>query len=568
MTFRGNENVHISACMPTQGIRVNVTCAAAWLAAALVLRTAIASESDDAAKLRPHVQRLAEYGLAPTRESLGAYLQSLDPSPEQRAELQALVAQLGADQFARREQAGALLQRKIGGATDILEAAAAGEDFEIRWRARKILDQSDRETSGLLAAVLTTIREEKLTGLCQPLLAALPLCKDHSLRGSFRRALVATAIPADAPLIRELLASADPQARIIAIAALGEVLGPAADGDAIVLLGDPSEAVQAAAARALANHGRRESLSVLVRLLESANVAARTEAARTLRAATGQHFGYTVYDPPAPRAAAVARWHQWLAAHGPTATLSVPLHDAALDLGRLLVCDHTKSLLIEFDASGRKLWEQPVGQQPWACQGLPNGHRLVGNYGERSIVEYDAGGREVWRVESLPGGPTSVERLDNGNTLVACTESGQVLEFGPTKKIVWQAIVEGRPVDARRLDDGSTLVTLQHAQKVVELDASGRQVWELAGVGMAFSAQRLESGNTLVSAIQSPQVREFDRRGNVVWAQGKFVNPYSAQRLAGGNTVVVDTTGITEIDPQGAVVSRIEMLNLSRMSRY
>ena len=534
----------------------------------LVLRAGGASEESGAIAMRPHVQRLAEHGLAPTRESLGAYLESLVPSDTRRAELQALVAQLGADQFARREQASVLLQRQIAGATDILEAAATSGDFEIRWRARKILDQADRHTSGLLAAVLTTIREEKLTGLCQPLLAALPLCKDHALRTSLRRALIATAGPTDAPLLRELLSSQDPPSRILAIEALRGVLGAEADADAVALLGDPSDVVQAAAARALANGGRRESLSVLIKLLESADAAARTEAARTLRAATGQHFGYAVYDPPAPRAAAVAKWHEWLAAHGQTATLNFPLRDAALDLGRLLVCDHTKSLLIEFDASGRKRWEQQVGQQPWACQGLPSGHRLVGNYGERSIVEYDATGREVWRIESLPGGPTSVERLDNGNTLVACTESGQVLEFDPAKKIVWKAMVEGRPVDARRLDDGSTLVTLQHAQKVVELDAAGRQVWELAGVGMAFSAQRLESGNTLVCAIQTPQVREFDRRGNVVWAQGKFVNPYSAQRLASGNTVVVDTTGITEIDPQGAVVSRLEMQNLSRMSRY
>jgi hypothetical protein len=93
-------------------------------------------------------------------------------------------------------------------------------------------------------------------------------------------------------------------------------------------------------------------------------------------------------------------------------------------------------------------------------------------------------------------------------------------------------------------------------------------VWELAGVGMAFSAQRLASGNTLVCSTRVAQVREFDRRGNVVWAQGNFVNPYSAQRLSSGNTAVVDASGLWEIDPLGAVVSRLELPNLSRMSRY
>jgi hypothetical protein len=416
--------------------------------------------------------------------------------------------------------------------------------------------------------VLTAIREAKISGLCGPLLNALPLCKDDSLRSALRLALVATAVPADGPLLRQQLASADPQARILAIATLAQLLGPAADADANLLLIDPSDQVQAAAARELANHGRREALPPLVRLLESDDPAARASASRTLRAATGQQLGYTAYDAPAPRAAAVQKWHAWLAQHGQTATLATPLRDAGLDLGRLLVCDHTQNLLLEFDATGRKLWQQQVGLQPWACQGLPSGHRLVGCYGDRAIFEYDAAGREVWRYEGLPGGPTSVERLDNGNTLVACTEGGAVLEIDPTKKVVWKAALEGRPVDAHRLEDGRTLVTLQHGQKIVEIDGAGQVAWEIAGVGMAFSAQRLESGNTLVCAIGITQVREFDRRGNVVWAQGKFVNPYGAQRLPSGNTVVVDTTGVTEIDLIGAVVNRLELPNLSRMSRY
>jgi hypothetical protein len=548
--------------------RATFAAAALGLTAALLARMTTADEAISAAAPRPHVQRLAEYGLEPTTSSLATYLHSLVPTPERRAELTALVAQLGDDSFAQREQAGVLLQRQLGGATEVLQAALIGDNHEIRWRARKLLDQTDRESRGLLGAVLTTIREDKLSGLCGPLLNALPLCKDESLRSALQRALAATATPADAPLLRQQLASADPHVRILAIATLGQVLGETADAEAQILLIDPSELVQTAAARSLASHGRREALPHLVRLLEADDSAARVLASRVLRAATGQQLGYTAYDAPVPRAAAVARWKQWLAEHGQTATLAVPLRDLQADLGRLLVCDHTQNLLMEFDTSGRKLWQQAVGQQPWACQGLPSGHRLVGNYSDRTIVEYDATGQEVWRFDALPGGPTSVERLDNGNTLVACTEGGAVLEVDPAKKVVWTAKLEGRPVDARRLDDGRTLVTLQHGQKVVELDGAGQSVWEIAGVGMAFSAQRLESGNTLVCAIGLPQVREFDRRGNVVWAQGKFVNPYGAQRLASGNTVVVDTTGVTEIDPAGAVVNRIEMPNLSRMSRY
>jgi hypothetical protein len=516
----------------------------------------------------PQARRLADYNLAPTTESLSGYLTSLVPTPERRAQLEQLVAQLGDDDYARREQATLLLTRQVAGVGEVLSKAIAGEDYEIRWRAKRVLDQTDREGRALLGAVLDVVHQRKLPGLSQPILAALPLCADDGLRSSLRRALIATAVPADAMLLREHLSAADPQARIAAIATLAHISGSAADGDALRLLADSDELVQAAAARALADHGRREGLAPLVRLLDSSAPPVRIEAARTLRAATGRHFGYTVYDSPEKRAAAVAQWKMWLEGEGAAVPLTFPLRDAPVDLGRLLVCDHSQNLLIEFDTSGKKLWQKQVGTQPWACLGLANGHRLVGSFNERTIVEYDEVGEEVWRVGELPGGPTSIQRLENGNTLIACTEGGQVVEIDAAKKTIWRASLEGRPVDARRLEDGHTLVTLQHGQKVIELDAAGKQVWEISGVGMAFSAERLDSGTTLVCSIGVAQVREFDKSGNVVWSQGAFVNPYSAQRLATGNTVVVDTTGVTEIDPQGMTVFRMDMPNLSRMWRY
>jgi hypothetical protein len=118
------------------------------------------------------------------------------------------------------------------------------------------------------------------------------------------------------------------------------------------------------------------------------------------------------------------------------------------------------------------------------------------------------------------------------------------------------------------LGDGHTLITLQNSQKVVEVDSAGKVVWEISGVGQAFSAERLENGNTLVSAIGHNKVREFDRAGRVVWERGAFANPYTAQRLASGNTLVVDTSGVTEIDPQGNTVHKLARANLSRAWKY
>jgi hypothetical protein len=534
------------------------------LLCALIAFQSFASAADPS----PALRRLADYNLQPTAESLGGYLASLHPTPERERVLRGLIAQLDDGDFSRRQEAMRELSRQVAGVAPLLAEATRGDNPEIRWRSKVVLDQTERESRSLLGAVLTAIAEQKIAGLAEPLFPVLPLCSDEPLKQQARRALAATARPDDAGLLRQQLAAGDAQARVAAAGALAAVLADEADSDLVPLLADASEEVQAAAARELANHGRREALPVLVRLLDSSETAVRARAFQTLRALTGKHFEYTVYAPPEQRAAALAAWKGWLAEEGMTATLAVPLAETPVLLGRLLICDHAQGLLVEFDAAGKKVWEEAVGPQIWACSATADGHRLVGLYQEKALVEYDAAGEEVWRVGSLPGGPTSVHRLDSGNTLVACTESQTVVEIDPAKNTVWRVSFEGRPVDARRLENGNTLITLQNAQKVVEVDSAGKIVWEISGVGQAFSAERLESGNTLVCAISHNKVREFDPAGRVVWERGAFANPYTAQRLPSGNTLVVDTSGVTEIDPQGNVVQQLARGNLSRAWKY
>ena len=50
---------------------------------------------------------------------------------------------------------------------------------------------------------------------------------------------------------------------------------------------------------------------------------------------------------------------------------------------------------------------------------LANGNYLVAHYGEQVVREYDPQGKMVREIPA-PGGPHSVIRLPNGNTLIAC----------------------------------------------------------------------------------------------------------------------------------------------------
>ncbi len=524
--------------------------------------------AQDSLALPSNLKLLQEFEIAPTKESVAAYLVSLHPSPGERELLGQLVAELGNDSYAQRESATRQLLRRPTGVIPVLEEATKNSDFEIRWRSKQILGHTERESRRLLEAVFVTVQKEKLAGLCRPLFGAVALCKDDYLRIQLRRALAESAQEADAPFLIEQLHSADVQQRVAAIATLGKISPKAGAEQATSLLGDESPLVQLAALRILADQGRRDSLPHLVRLLDSPETPVRTESIRILRACTGQHFGFTVYELADKRAASLEQWRKWLADSGMSAELKFPLSDVAIDLGRLLVCDMGQQKVIEYDSAGVKTWEKQVGQAPWACFGLANGHRIAGSYQDRTVVEFDEAGNEVWRMNDLPGGPMAVQRLDNGNTLLAIPDAMQVIEVSPDKKIVWKAAIDGRPTYARRLEDGRTLIALQQHQKVVEVDEAGKVAWEIPIKGMSFSADRTPTGTTLICDLQKGEVREYDRSGAVVFTKTGFSNPYTVQRLASGNTMVVDRTGVKELDLKGNIVKDLPMTNVYRAHRY
>ena len=232
-----------------------------------------------------------------------------------------------------------------------------------------------------------------------------------------------------------------------------------------------------------------------------------------LRAATGKHFGYTVYAPVDQRAVGDRRRGGMARRARTTGDRSTfPLRSRPF-LGRLLVCDHAQNLLVEFDTDAQASGKPAAGTQPWACQGLANGHRLVGSYHDKSIVEYDARGPEVWRYAGLPGGPTSVERLENGNTLVACTDAGEVRgdRSGQEDRL------EGRRWKAARSMPAAwkTAARSSHCSTPKRWSSStprASRSGKSAGVGHGvFRRSGWRAATRSSASIGAQQVREFDR---------------------------------------------------------
>ena len=197
----------------------------------------------------------------------------------------------------------------------------------------------------------------------------------------------------------------------------------------------------------------------------------------------------------------------------------------------------------------------------------------------------------VWElgpvVPGSPLDPRAVERLPNGNTLVASRDSAGVYEVDAAGRIVWSytrtddpALV---PFHATRTPAGTTLIVDRWQRTVIEVDAARNVIWRYDDLIDPFQATRLSDGNTLIAENQAARVIEvrssdYDptapdngyTEASVVWQYGvtgelgsdhDYAEPYLtwpkyARRLSNGNTLIADETAhrVIEVTPAKNVV--------------
>jgi hypothetical protein len=463
-------------------------------------------------------------------------------------------AQLSADEAAFRLCA-TLSEEKLPQTQPLTTLRLLEELFVTAKAPAALSPDAAARRSDVLATAINSIRHDRPAGSVEAILAAAALLGEEYLLTSAALAIDAAAKEDEVGRLIEALERGAPEARLVSVRAATRLAPQAAKSPLTRMLTSADDRARLAAARALANLGERSNvLETLVQLLESSQVAIRSRSHQTLQALTGQRIPFAVEGSVADRRAAIQNWQEWIDSSGASAKWALPLDERTTPLGRTLVV--SSGFITELDADRKEQWKMQLPGAAWGCQGLSNGNRLVAIHSHSMVIEYDGGGREVWRKDRLPAPPTSVQRLDSGSTVVACSNVNQVVEIAPdgsTKSIP----VAGRPVWAQRLDNGNTLVALQEGQRVVEVNGAGTILWEArTGSHGPAHAVRLENGNTLVTLTQARKVVEYDPAGrNIVWStQAPLVNPFAAQRLASGNTLVGDNSGVQEFDAAGQPV--------------
>ena len=146
---------------------------------------------------------------------------------------------------------------------------------------------------------------------------------------------------------------------------------------------------------------------------------------------------------------------------------------------------------------------------------LDNGNYLVAHYGLEVVREYDPAGNRVREIPAA-GGPHSVVRLPNGNTLIACADR-------------------------------------KGGSRVFEVDTNGQTVWqvagnELPGIRLKFMAglQRLPNGNTIMANWlghqqfgSAPHLIEVTPDKHVVWT---FADHHTMRTIS--SMQVLDAGGV------------------------
>jgi hypothetical protein len=124
--------------------------------------------------------------------------------------------------------------------------------------------------------------------------------------------------------------------------------------------------------------------------------------------------------------------------------------------------------------------------------------------------------------------PHDVDRLPNGNTLVADSDRMRPIEVSQAHDVVWQYGALDRPYDGDRLADDHTLISKASRQRVIELDETGAIVWSyppgLVDIDLPSAGTGSPAG-TIAVRVDAPvpgAARYPDGAPVIIWVPGGY----------------------------------------------
>jgi len=523
-------------------------------AVVLFLPTISAAEPAEDSRRERDRQVLAEFGVPPTPEGALAYLESLVPVGDPNAMIDALIQQLGDDDFSRREQAAGKLLSLPTLPRAKLESAVQSDDAEIRWRARVVLGRLGSTGNRAMQAALREVAHAPPPGTVDVLLRLAAYESLEPQQSALHETLRKLGTEQDVARLEEATQAGPPFTRLAAALALQRFADEKGRSALAELLTSDQPRAVLVAAKYLGNLGDRRSLKPLSDLLQCDDLAVATESANFLSALVGRDFGFSAYGDIASREKSAADVKRWLATEGTSATLTFPVAEPVImrgDLaGNTLVATGGMGRVVELDPTGKEVWRHDI--VAWGAEKLPSGNVLIASYQANQVLEVDRHGAIVWSRGGMNA--MRAKPLADGHILVADFGGKRVVELNEDRQETWSVKTPDNCFDAERLPNGHTVLACPNL--VRQVDGEGQTVRDLAIEGRVNSVQVLPNGHWLIANFQKNAVQQYDRDGKIVWSFEETA-PCDAFRMRSGKTLVASNRRAIELAADGKTVREI-----------
>jgi hypothetical protein len=198
----------------------------------------------------------------------------------------------------------------------------------------------------------------------------------------------------------------------------------------------------------------------------------------------------------------------------------------------------------------------------YACQRLSNGNTFIGECTSGRLLEVSPAGTIVKDINILKDTSErssafmrNARKLENGNYLVAHYGLDVVREYDPDGNVVREIKSKGGPHSVVRLRNGNTLIACadhEGGPKVFEVDTSGKVIWEVTNADFPDTVlyfmtglQRLPNGNTVMTNWlghnnygKAPHIIEVTPDKKVVWTFSDYENMKTISSIQ-----LIDITG-------------------------
>jgi hypothetical protein len=178
-------------------------------------------------------------------------------------------------------------------------------------------------------------------------------------------------------------------------------------------------------------------------------------------------------------------------------------------------------------------------EMPLAVERLSNGNTLIADAGDEAgfgseIIEVNPVGNIVWNYNEGLRFAHSGRRLKNGNTLITDTTNNRLIEVTPDKKIVMNSdewgggagkLSDGShlhyPNEAFELEDRTFLVTDRNNDRCIQVDRNGKVIWAFEKeLHHPHNANPLSNGNILIADSDGNRILEINRKKEIIWSYG------------------------------------------------